>query len=55
MRTIWKNENGTVTYDAIKELDKYKKGFNILMEYWDYLPDVEYKEEAHKRLKEVGL
>jgi len=32
----------------------YKKGFNILMEYWDSLPD-EQKEEINQRLNEVGV
>ena len=32
----------------------YKKGFNILMEYWDSLPDEE-KEDVDKELKKVVL
>jgi predicted CopG family antitoxin len=32
----------------------YKKGFEILMEYFDSISDEE-KEEVDKRLKEVGL
>lgn len=32
----------------------YKKGFNILMNYWDSLPDEE-KEGISKELDEVGL
>lgn len=32
----------------------YKKGFGILIEYWDSLPDEE-KPKIDKRLKEVGL
>jgi len=31
----------------------YRKGFNILMEYWDSLPDEE-KADIDKRLNEVG-
>ena len=31
----------------------YEKAYNILMEYFDYLPD-EDKVEIDKRLKEVG-
>ena len=31
----------------------YRKGFNILMEYWDSLPDEE-KEDIDRRLTEVG-
>ncbi len=32
----------------------YKKGFDILMEYWDSIDD-EQKEDVDKRLKELGL
>ena len=32
----------------------YKEAFNILMEYWDSLPDEE-KVDIDKRLKEVGV
>jgi len=32
----------------------YKKAFNILMEYWDSLPDEE-KADIDKRLKKVGV
>ena len=32
----------------------YKKGFEIMIEYFDSLPDVE-REEVDKRLKECGL
>lgn len=32
----------------------FKAAYNILMDYWDYLPD-EDKPEIDKRLKEVGL
>jgi len=31
----------------------FKAGYNILMEYWDSLPD-EQKEDIDKRLKAVG-
>ena len=32
----------------------WELGFNILMEYWDSLPDDE-KPKIHKRLQEIGL
>lgn len=32
----------------------YKKGFNILMEYFDFIPD-EDKVKVDEDLKEVGL
>ena len=32
----------------------YESGFNILMEYWDSLPD-EDKPEIHEKLTELGL
>jgi len=31
----------------------YKEAYNILMEYWDFLPDEE-KVDIDKRLTEVG-
>ena len=34
-------------------LSDFKAGYNILMDYWDSLPDDE-KEEIDRRLKEVG-
>lgn len=38
----------------MKELDRYKKAYNILMDYYDYL-DEESKEEIDELLNEVGL
>tara|TARA_R110000751_G_scaffold181523_2_gene288207 strand:+ start:257 stop:388 length:132 start_codon:yes stop_codon:yes gene_type:complete len=32
----------------------YKEAYNILMEYWDSLPDEE-KEDIDRRLKKCGL
>ena len=37
-----------------KSLFKYEKGFNILMEFWDCLPDQE-KPKIHEQLKGLGL
>ena len=34
--------------------DRYFEGFNILMEYWDSIPDEE-KHEVHARLEKLGL
>lgn len=34
--------------------DKYEKGYNILMEYWDSIGD-EQKLIADKELKAIGL
>jgi len=33
----------------------YKKAYFILMEYWDFLPDEEDREEIHQALKECGV
>ena len=38
----------------LDELLKYQEAYNILMEYWDCLPDEE-KQEVHKRLEKLGL
>ena len=35
-------------------VNNYKKGFEVLMEYWDSLPDDE-KPKINERLKELGL
>lgn len=50
------NDAEIVTREVMKNdiESKYKKGFNILMEYWDSLPDEE-KQSINKRLKELGL
>jgi len=36
------------------EMNKYKQGYYILMEYWDSLPDEE-REIVHKQLMKIGL
>jgi len=38
----------------LEKLDKYKEGFNIVMEYWDSLPDEE-KPKIDRRLRNLGL
>ena len=35
-------------------LKKYKKGYYLIMEYWDILPD-EDKHELQKKLEKLGL
>ena len=40
--------------DLMAELEKYKKAYHILMEYWDSISDEE-KPIANKKLKELGL
>lgn len=42
------------TLKELKELRNYKKGFNILMEYWDSIADEE-KPKVNKKLKRLGL
>lgn len=37
-----------------KDMNKYKKGFYLLMEYWDCLPEDEHK-KLDKELKRLGL
>jgi len=37
-----------------KSENQYEVGYNILMEYFDYLPDDD-KESIHKRLQAVGI
>ena len=34
--------------------DRYKEGYNILMEYFDSIPDEE-KKSVHKRLERLGI
>jgi len=38
--------------DKTKEPD-YKKAYNILMDYWKYIPD-DLREEVDRRLAQVG-
>ena len=33
---------------------RYYQAYNLLMDYWDYIPDSE-KKKAHKKLKNMGL
>ena len=40
--------------NKLEDLIKYQHGFDILMEYWDSLPD-EQKPDIDRRLKEIGL
>jgi len=47
-------ETGWETPKKKKIIKDYKKGFEILYGYFDYLPD-EDKKEIDKRLKKVGL
>ena len=35
-------------------INKYEKGYELLMEYWDSLPDDE-KQDIHNKLKKIGL
>ena len=37
-----------------KPLGDYEKGYNILMQFWDHLPDA-IKPSLDKELKELGL
>jgi len=37
-----------------KSESRYKKAYDILMEYWDSLPDDE-KDIIHAKLQELGL
>ncbi|RLF42421.1 MAG: hypothetical protein DRN17_07855 [Thermoplasmata archaeon] len=57
----WFNEQGWVLQEDGKtlcrhcfELKRYKGAFDILMEYWNSLPD-EAKPEIDKMLKELGV
>jgi hypothetical protein len=34
--------------------ERYHKGFDILMDYWDCIPDEE-KMKVHERLMKIGL
>lgn len=45
---------GTSKDELLDMVDKYKEGYNILMEYWDSLPDEE-KPKIHKKLEKIGL
>ena len=36
------------------ELDRYKQAYDILMDYWDLLPE-EALQEIHNELAKIGL
>lgn len=38
----------------LEDLIKYQFGYNLLMKYWDYLPDNE-KDTINEELQELGL
>jgi hypothetical protein len=40
--------------DSNVVISKYKEGYELLMEYWDSLPDDE-KQDIHNKLKKIGL
>ena len=40
--------------EKLEGLIKYQEAYDILMEYWDILPDKE-KPKIHSRLKKLGL
>ncbi len=45
---------GTSKDILIDEADKYKTAFNLLMDFWDSIPD-EAKPLLHKKLEELGV
>jgi hypothetical protein len=47
------DEHNTIK-EVIEDKNKYEEGFNVLMEYWDSLPDEE-KADIDKRLKGFGI
>jgi len=54
--TILKKVNGKIIKIELMEQIKpnYKKGFEILEEYFDYIPDMD-KSIVHEKLLSVGL
>ena len=51
---VFELEQQLAEFDPYEELNRYKKGFNILMEYFDDIPD-EDKEEVGEKLEELDL
>jgi hypothetical protein len=51
-------ENNNILSEQIVQLnvqkDNYKKGFELLYQYWDSIPDMA-KKELHVKLKKLGL
>jgi hypothetical protein len=39
---------------ATTSLKNYEKGYNILMQFWEHIPE-HVKPDVHKELKELGL
>ena len=44
----------TILKHKAKWYENYFEAYNILMEYWDYIPDEE-KHEIHARLEKLDL
>ena len=40
--------------ELMEELHKYQTAYDMLLVFWDYIPD-EDKPITHKKLKEMGL
>ena len=41
-------------WEKTKKIVDYKKAYEILMEFWDCIPD-EQKQDVHKKLEGCGL
>ena len=39
---------------SLESIIKYQEAYDVLMEYWDYIPDEE-KPSIHRKLKKLGL
>ena len=40
--------------EQLEDLIKYQFGYNLIMKYWNYIPESE-KAEVDKQLKKMGL
>ena len=57
MENITECENLCIIRNALEQQNKknqFEKGFNLLMDYWESIPDEE-KEDLHKQLSKLGL
>ena len=52
MKQMFEEKDGEI--DNLQELIKYRYAYDILMEYFDSIPE-EDKPEIHKRLEGLGL
>ena len=50
----FKSDKDALLHKTQDELDRYKQAYDILIDYWDLLPE-EALQDIHKELAKIGL